>query len=126
MLVFKIGGDAQLPDELPQEVSVLGELNPPPITADSETIAHGEQVYGRLCSVCHGPSGVSDSVGTFPDLRYSARLASEEAWHSVVIEGELVAGGMVSFAGTLETADPEAIRAYIIARAHADREAMAR
>ena len=62
----------------------------------------------------------------FPDLRSSARLASEEAWHSVVIEGELVAGGMVSFAGTLETADPEAIRAYIIARAHADREAMAR
>ncbi|MDP2141707.1 MAG: PQQ-dependent dehydrogenase, methanol/ethanol family [Gammaproteobacteria bacterium] len=126
MLVFKIGGNAQLPDELPQEVSAAGELNPPPMIGDSETIAHGEQVYGRLCSVCHGASGISDSVGTFPDLRYSARLASAEAWHSVVIGGELVAGGMVSFAGALETADPEAIRAYIIARATADREAMTR
>ncbi len=126
ILVFKIGGTATLPPELPQEVTGLGELNPPPVTADSETIAHGEQVYGRFCSVCHGPAGVSDSVGTFPDLRYSARLASADAWSSVVMDGELVAGGMVPFADTLEAADPEAIRAYVIARANADKEAMAR
>ncbi|MES3008955.1 MAG: PQQ-dependent dehydrogenase, methanol/ethanol family [Pseudomonadota bacterium] len=126
ILVFKIGGTATLPPELPQEVTGLGELNPPPVTADSETIAHGEQVYGRFCSVCHGPAGVSDSVGTFPDLRYSPRLASEAAWRSVVIDGELVSGGMVPFADTLEAADPEAIRAYVIARANADKEALGR
>src|SRR5690606_18604570 len=48
VLVYRIGGDAQLPTELPQEESVSGELNPPPMTADYETVAQGEQVYGRF------------------------------------------------------------------------------
>ncbi len=124
LLVFKRGGTAQLPPELAEEaVSDTGNLNPPPMTADFETVAHGEQVYGRYCSVCHGPAGVSPSVGTFPDLRYSARLASSEMWNSVVLDGELESGGMVSFEGTLEASDPDAVRHYIISRAHADREA---
>ncbi|OGT74956.1 MAG: alcohol dehydrogenase [Gammaproteobacteria bacterium RIFCSPLOWO2_02_FULL_57_10] len=125
MLVFKIGGNAVLPSELPQEVSAAGELNPPPNAGvPNETIAHGEQVYARLCSVCHGPAAVSVAAGTFPDLRYSERLASAEAFASVVVDGELVGGGMVSFASSLEAADPEALRHYIIARANADKEAM--
>ncbi len=123
LLVFKQGGTARLPAELPQEVTAAEVLNPPPLTADFETVAHGEQVYGRFCSVCHGPAGVSASVGTFPDLRYSQRLYSAEMWNSVVLGGELQGGGMVSFAGTLEAADPDAIRHYIIARANADKEA---
>ena len=124
LLVFKIGGTAQLPDELPTELtSAVGNLNPPPLTADFETVAHGEQVYGRYCSVCHGPAGVSASAGTFPDLRYSQRLASAEMWDSVVLGGELVGGGMVSFEGTLESSDPDAVRQYIISRAIADKEA---
>ena len=119
LLVYRIGGAARLPTELPEELSDAGELNPPPMTADYETVAQGEQVYGRFCSVCHGPAGVSPSVGTFPDLRYSERLHSADDWSAVVIDGELVSGGMVSFAGTLGETDPEAIRAYIIAQAHA-------
>lgn len=122
MLVFKVGGTATLPSELPEEVSEAGNLNPPPMTADYETVAQGEQVYGRFCSVCHGPGAVSASVGTFPDLRYSQRLFSAEAFNSVVIGGELVSGGMVSFADSLEATDPDAIRHYIIARANADKE----
>jgi mono/diheme cytochrome c family protein len=123
-LVFKSGGAARLPDELPAELtSTVGNLNPPPLTADFETVAHGEQVYGRYCSVCPGPAGVSASAGTFPDLRYSQRLASAEMWDSVVLGGELVGGGMVSFEGTLESSDPDAIRQYIISRANADKEA---
>lgn len=124
LLVFNVGGTAQLPEELPEELtSEVGNLNPPPLTADFETVAHGEQVYGRYCSVCHGPSGVSASAGTFPDLRYSQRLASREMWDSVVLGGELVGGGMVSFEGTLEASDPDAVRQYIISRAIADKEA---
>lgn len=124
LLVFKIGGTAQLPGALPAELtSAVGNLNPPPLTANFETVAHGEQVYGRYCSVCHGPAGVSASAGTFPDLRYSQRLASTEMWNSVVLGGELVGGGMVSFEGTLEASDPEAVRQYVISRAIADKEA---
>jgi quinohemoprotein ethanol dehydrogenase len=122
VLVYKLGANSQLPTELPAESSAMGELNPPPVTASYETIAQGEQVYGQFCSVCHGPAGVSASVGTFPDLRYSDRIRSAEAFASVVVDGELVAGGMVSFASSLEASDPEAIRAYIIARANAAKE----
>ncbi len=126
MLVFKVGGTAQLPAELPAEITAAGELNPPPLTAVSETLAHGEQVYARLCSVCHGPAAVSASVGTFPDLRYSPRIQTLEAFEAVVIDGELTSGGMVSFDSSLEDADAEAIRQYVISQAHVALEAQRR
>jgi PQQ-dependent dehydrogenase (methanol/ethanol family) len=126
LLVFKIGGTAQLPAELPAEITAAGELNPPPLTAVSETLAHGEQVYARLCSVCHGPAAVSASVGTFPDLRYSPRIQTLEAFEAVVIDGELTSGGMVSFDSSLEDADAEAIRQYVISQAHVALEAQRR
>lgn len=126
LLVFKIGGTAQLPAELPAEITAAGELNPPPLTAVSETLAHGEQVYARLCSVCHGPAAVSASVGTFPDLRYSPRIQTLEAFEAVVIDGELTSGGMVSFDSSLEDADAEAIRQYVISQAHVALEAQQR
>ncbi len=126
ILVFKIGGTAQLPAELPAEITAVGELNPPPLTAVSETLAHGEQVYARLCSVCHGPAAVSASVGTFPDLRYSPRIQTLEAFEAVVIDGELTSGGMVSFDSSLEDADAEAIRQYVISQAHLALEAQGR
>lgn len=123
MLVFKRGGTARLPTEISQEVTEADELNPPPLTADFETVAQGEQIYGRFCSVCHGPAAVSASRETFPDLRYSQRLYSQEMFDSVVLGGELESGGMVSFEGTLQPSDPDAIRHYIISRANADKEA---
>jgi quinohemoprotein ethanol dehydrogenase len=126
ILVFKAGGTAQLPAELPAEITAAGELNPPPLTAVSETLAHGEQVYARLCSVCHGPAAVSASVGTFPDLRYSPRIQTLEAFEAVVIDGELTSGGMVSFDSSLEDADADAIRQYVIAQAHIALEAQGR
>jgi quinohemoprotein ethanol dehydrogenase len=126
VLVFKVGGTAQLPAELPAEITAAGELNPPPLTAVSETLAHGEQVYARLCSVCHGPAAVSASVGTFPDLRYSPRIQTLEAFEAVVIDGELTSGGMVSFDSSLEDADAEAIRQYVISQAHVALEAQRR
>ena len=123
MLVFKRGGTARLPEEIRQEVTEADELNPPPLTADFETVAQGEQLYGRFCGVCHGPAAVSASRETFPDLRYSQRLYSQEMFDSVVLGGELESGGMVSFEGTLQASDPDAIRHYIISRANADKEA---
>ncbi len=126
MLVYKLGGNAQLPTRIvteEEQTSTEPVLNPPALTASHETIAQGEQVYGQLCSVCHGPSAVSDSGGTFPDLRYSPRINTEEAWTSVVIDGELEPQGMVSFASVLQETDSEAIRAYVISRAIAARDA---
>jgi hypothetical protein len=47
----------------------------------------------------------------------SRRLATEDTWNSVVLEGELQDSGMVSFANILGEGDAEAIRAYVITQA---------
>ena len=126
MLVYKLGASVSLPTRIVSDADQIGGervLNPPNMSASHETIAQGEQIYGRLCSVCHGPAAVSDSGGTFPDLRYSERLNTTELWSAVVEDGELESGGMVSFASVLQGDDAEAIRAYVVSRATEDRDA---
>ena len=49
----------------------------------------------------------------------SGTLANAEAWKSVVIDGALKDRGMVSFADRLDATQAEAIRAYLVGRAHA-------
>ncbi|MCW8194811.1 PQQ-dependent dehydrogenase, methanol/ethanol family [Proteobacteria bacterium 005FR1] len=121
LLVYKLGGPATLPNKVIKLKTASGQSDrpaPPPVTASNETIAHGEQVYGRYCSVCHGPTAVSPDVGTFPDLRHSPRIGSNEAWASVVMKGELAEQGMVSFAPSISDSDADAIRHYVISRAN--------
>ncbi len=56
--------------------------------------------------------------GVLPDLRYSPILASEESWRAVVIDGILADKAMVSFADNLTAAEAEALRSYVVSRAH--------
>jgi quinohemoprotein ethanol dehydrogenase len=58
---------------LPPEEKLV--TNPPASTADQETISHGDQLFGRYCSVCHGESAVVG--GTVPDLRASSFLGND-------------------------------------------------
>ncbi len=119
LLVYRLGGEAALPTELPADFeTAVRELDPPQSTASHEVIAQGEQLYGQLCSVCHGPSAVSESGDTFPDLRYSAYLHSLDEWNDVVLEGSLTSTGMVSFAASLQEGDSDAIRQFVIERAN--------
>jgi quinohemoprotein ethanol dehydrogenase len=115
VLVYALGGDHQLPTEVALAEEL--ELNPPPLVANNEMLAQGEQTYGRFCSVCHGNNAASDGAGVFPDLRYSERLHDLDAWNSVVLEGELASGGMVAFDGQLEESDSAAVLQYVISRA---------
>ncbi len=119
LLVFALDGTAQLPPAPPPRVR---ELAPPPATAPAATVAHGEAVYGTYCSRCHGRAGAVN-FGILPDLRYSALLATSEAWAAVVIGGQLAQNGMASFAAEVSTDDADAVRAYVIAQAHAARAA---
>jgi alcohol dehydrogenase (cytochrome c)/quinohemoprotein ethanol dehydrogenase len=114
LLVFALDGTAELP---PAPPPVVRDLAPPPATAAATTVAHGETAYGTYCSRCHGRTGAANH-GILPDLRYAATLASKEAWAAVVIDGQLAANGMASFAAVLSADDAEAIRAYVIAQAH--------
>ncbi len=111
MLVFKLGGAASLPpapESAPRALVALHEA------ANPATIKKGEAFYQRYCSACHGDVAVSG--GVLPDLRYSKMLAGDQ-FLKIVIDGELRASGMVSFAKELAPADAEAIRSYVIFRA---------
>ena len=112
MLAFKLGGKASLPPAPEVKPPVL---TPPPATASSATVKKGEELYQRYCGSCHGDVAVSG--GVLPDLRYSGALANQQ-WFSIVMDGMLAPFGMVGFSKELSRQDAEAIRAYVIFRAH--------
>jgi quinohemoprotein ethanol dehydrogenase len=114
LLVFKLGGTAELPPAPPPPPPPV--LNPPPATASEATIARGKELFAGNCLMCHEPPAANR--GVFPDLRYSPMLNTAEAFHAVVIEGLLQPRGMASFKSRLSADDAEAIRAYVISRAH--------
>jgi alcohol dehydrogenase (cytochrome c)/quinohemoprotein ethanol dehydrogenase len=115
LLVYKLGGKAQLPPlpELPAK-----ELNPPPATAKPAVVEQGKALFTRFCAACHGDAAVSGHL--IADLRYSAYLASDD-WYDVVLNGKLRALGMANFDIAISRDDAEAIRAYVIHRAHEDK-----
>ncbi len=112
VLAYRLGGDAELPD-----ASVPAPLvfNPPEATADDDTVARGKYLYHRHCVVCHGDAAVSG--GMLSDLRASPTIHGD-AWHTVVLDGTLTEHGMVGYAAEVDRDASEAIRAYVIARAH--------
>jgi quinohemoprotein ethanol dehydrogenase len=112
MLVFKLDGKDRLP---PLPEIAQPQLTPPPATADREKVASGEKLFQRYCAECHGDVAVSG--GVLPDLRYSSTLWDDH-WFQIVLGGLLKERGMVSFEKELSRHDAEAIRAYVIARAH--------
>ncbi|MFM1887161.1 MAG: Quinohemoprotein alcohol dehydrogenase [Pseudomonadota bacterium] len=115
VLVYKLGGTAALPEP---QAFMPPPLAPPAAFGDAATLARGEEVYGRFCSTCHGSDGLSR--GMFPDLRSAGSIQSAEAFRAVVIDGVLTPNGMVSFAKALTAEDAEAVRAYLVDRAHAE------
>lgn len=117
LLVFKLGGEAQLP---PEPELAAAPLDPPPSRASAETIALGRTKYARYCAVCHAPGAVGSTV--LPDLRRSGALDNRQAWLQIVHEGALQDNGMASFKGSLTPAEIEAIRAYVISRANEDKD----
>ena len=116
LLVFKLGGAAQLPAK--PELAQL-PLDPPPSRAGETRIEAGRKAYARYCAVCHAPGAVGSTV--LPDLRRSATLGDEKAWMAVVHDGILKDNGMASFAGSLSRERIDAIREYVIFRANQDK-----
>jgi len=114
LLVYAIGGTAKLP---PAPVPPERKLNPPPATAPAKTVAAGGALYGTYCGSCHGPGAIN--LGILPDLRYSTKIATPEAFRNVVLGGEFEDEGMASFAPVLKNDDADAIRSFVIAQANA-------
>jgi quinohemoprotein ethanol dehydrogenase len=116
LLVYKLGGNAQLP---PEQADLVVPLDPPPVTGTEEQIAAGAKHYGRFCAVCHGDAAYGGSL--LPDLRRSGALGNAEAWRIITLEGPLEPRGMVSFAESLNADQVESIRHYVIKRANEDK-----
>ena len=114
VLVFELGGKSTLPP-LPAEATL--PTDPPRATADAATVAAGEALFDRFCSVCHGQAAVGG--GVVPDLRTSPFIAVD-AWYSIVLDGALRQGGMAPFAQVLDRTQASAIRDYVIHRANED------
>jgi quinohemoprotein ethanol dehydrogenase len=111
VLVFKLDGKDTLP---PPAIEAIPALNPPGMTGTPASVAMGEALFGRFCSVCHGEAAIGG--GVVPDLRRSPFL-NERAWNGIVLEGALQDGGMASFKSVLDNTQATAIRDYIVHRA---------
>ncbi len=113
LLVYKLGGKAQLPPvgELPP----ARQLDPPAPFGTPELIAQGAQVYGVHCVMCHETQ--FGNRGLFPNLLVSPQLHTAAGFESVVIGGALETRGMASFRQRLTAGEAEAIRAYLTKRA---------
>jgi quinohemoprotein ethanol dehydrogenase len=120
VLVFKLGGTAQLPLPAAAPAQVL---NPPPDTAPAPIVEKGKALYQTFCSNCHG-DGATGS-GVLPDLRYSEAIKNAEALDKIARQGALESRGMIGFKAEITAQDLESIRAYLIHRANQDKVAAA-
>lgn len=114
VVTFKLGATGEIADAGLSPIDATPKAD---AFGSMALIAEGTVHYARNCAVCHGPLGVSS--GVLPDLRWSAITANADAWKGVVLEGNLAANGMVSFADYVTPDESEAIRAYVLTQAHA-------
>ena len=115
VLVFKLGGDAQMP-----EVALDAVERKPQTEAfgDDAMIARGKAEFYRTCVVCHGEGAIAAGVVTY--LRWSQASGDAELWKEVVIDGKYASNGMAAFGQHVSAETAEDIRAYVVSRAHAD------
>jgi len=114
MLVFRLGGKANLP---PMQAGEQLQLTALPNPATPRTIRKGEQLFQSYCAGCHGDVAVSG--GVLPDLRRSSAL-SDNSWFEIVLRGDFESQGMVAFSEELSREDAGAIRSYVIFRRNQD------
>ncbi len=119
LLVFALNGRARLP---PVKPYVPRPLAPPPARAPAALVQSGEERYSHYCATCHGENGQTRG-SYFPDLTRTPLLYTQEGFDQVVLKGVLSERGMDSFASVLKPTDTQAIRAFIIARANAIKNA---
>jgi quinohemoprotein ethanol dehydrogenase len=114
MLVYTLGGTAQLPAPQPYTPRAL---LPPPATGTVAQVHQGEQLYARNCAACHGDRGQTRGAN-FPDLTRTPLLWSPDGFDAIVLKGLLKDKGMASFAEVLKPADTALIRDFIIDQAN--------
>ena len=111
LLVFKRGGNAELPAAVPY---VPAPLNPPASTASAAVLAHGGELFGQNCVQCHG-----SNISNFPDLKVSPAIQTQALFDAIVLGGAREQNGMASFGAALSRDDTSAVREYVVSLARA-------
>src|SRR5690606_4898056 len=108
LIAFKLGAEGVLtmPEPIAPTPLELGS-----VVTSGNAVAGGAR-YAALCSVCHGPAGMSS--GSIPDLRYSGALLNQDVFLGIVLDGLLESRGMVGFSADLDAQGAENIRAYLL------------
>jgi quinohemoprotein ethanol dehydrogenase len=112
LLVFKLGGTAQLP---PLQATAAVPPPPPLRGASEAQIAEGAQLFAQTCAVCHGQR----AMGGVKDLRHMT-AETHGKFNDIVLRGLYLEKGMANFSDLLTQQQADAIHAYLIARANED------
>jgi quinohemoprotein ethanol dehydrogenase len=112
LLVFRLGGTAELPGFEASAVAVAPIAESP----DAKLVKRGSDVFHRWCAVCHGFGAIGG--GVLADLRRSDPKVYA-ILPDVVLRGAYRGKGMPSFEKWLGADDVAAIRAYLVSRRNA-------
>jgi quinohemoprotein ethanol dehydrogenase len=119
LLTFRLGATAQLPSA-PQPIKHITPLDDSDLKLDTTKIAAGNNLYGQVCTGCHGEAVVGN--GTAPDLRASPVAFNRAAMHRVLSEGLLVSKGMPRF-DDLSDSEIDSLYEFVRSRAREDLKA---
>ncbi len=111
LLVYKLGGNKQLPPAPERPPLSALQQEPPAQTGTDESIELGAKLYHQSCMFCHGAGLNSNAV--IADLRYMSE-GSHQAFQQIVRGGILSGIGMASFADRYSKEDVDAIHDYVI------------
>ncbi|MEO1170657.1 MAG: c-type cytochrome, partial [Myxococcota bacterium] len=123
VLVFKVGGTEKLGEHpvVADRRHQWPKREEMPEAAGTPTqVAAGKEIYLSRCVWCHGDASLS--AGVLPDLRMLDK-AKHANFENVVYEGIYAEKGMPAFKELLSKEDVEAVRQYIVKRAHDTRPA---
>lgn len=111
ILTFKLGANVGLPP-----IQMEHRLpEPPELTASSDIVKKGNQLYHTNCVYCHGPGAISSP--NLRDLRYMDKETHEQ-FSAIVYGGIYVDRGMPAYNDLLTVDDVEAIHAYLVKAGH--------
>ena len=116
LLVFKLGGAHKLDVAQRQQIDIPEQ---PEVEVTRESYAQGDTLYHTHCANCHRGIGETSVVATVaaPDLR-SMTAATHAEYSNIVLGGALLDNGMPGFADTLDEAEIQAIRGFLVIQAN--------
>jgi len=109
IFTFKINGKAKMPALIQEEKKSLLDI---PVTGSASQVAHGQQLFMKLCDACHNLNG----GGTIPNLTYS-KPEIIGMIEDIVKKGIFVPKGMPSFGDRVSSQDVKDIQQYIYSEA---------